>query len=618
MITFLVMRVFYLVEAAVWILMRYPVITAGRRYALVMLGLLVVVAVESAALGSRMYRCRSVLVGRRPVVTDLTVVTIALVVVSDHVMAPDLRGPWGCGIYNVALTSAVLVGTQMTDRRTAIRCGILLVSGFWALGAVPFLAPLPAVALTGLDASWLLTYFVIAAVICVVGRQLGDTADAVRDRLAELERERSRARVQAFLPFLDPGSGSGSGEPAAVRRRHRLHRAMRAFVDGVQSPPPSRFERQSLREDIERKIVFAGVGLRGACLLVVTMAAVAQGLNSSWPAPHALAGLGVVAVESLVVGVWTHRRGRLTGARGPVAIDLLTAMAALGILLDPLASVSTSVWNLRVGTVAASASIILGLAARSPLRVAAGSLALSLVHVLVVAVPAWGRSTVLAPTVAYASCGYWTCAVVAWLFARRIRHLASEADTARQRIVELERQRSRAVVHDLLPFLRTAAEPPPPGLVPAAVTRQVRAKYRQVKAFAEGADVDGDLTSRVESLFDLHPRVDIRPRLDLPPGLCLPTEVAARVERAVDTALANAEQNAPGATVRVTATASGGSIVLTVRDDGPGFDPDRTPPGYGIAHILGSQLAEVGARGTVSSRLGEGTVVTVTVPRSCS
>ena len=334
MITFLVMRVFYLVEAAVWILMRYPVITAGRRYALVMLGLLVVVAVESAALGSRMYRCRSVLVGRRPVVTDLTVVTIALVVVSDHVMAPDLRGPWGCGIYNVALTSAVLVGTQMTDRRTAIRCGILLVSGFWALGAVPFLAPLPAVALTGLDASWLLTYFVIAAVICVVGRQLGDTADAVRDRLAELERERSRARVQAFLPFLDPGSGSGSGEPAAVRRRHRLHRAMRAFVDGVQSPPPSRFERQSLREDIERKIVFAGVGLRGACLLVVTMAAVAQGLNSSWPAPHALAGLGVVAVESLVVGVWTHRRGRLTGARGPVAIDLLTAMAALGILLD--------------------------------------------------------------------------------------------------------------------------------------------------------------------------------------------------------------------------------------------------------------------------------------------
>lgn len=617
MIIFLVLRALYVLEAIDWIAVRYPVTTVGRHYARVMLVLLAVIAVESVVLGSRMYLRRSVLVGRWPVVLDLVVVAGALVAVSDHVMAPELRQPWGCVIYNVSLTSAVLVGTRMTSWRMAVRWGIYLACGFWSIGAVPFLAPWSRVALTGVDAGWFLTNFAIAAVIVVIGRDLGDAVDAAKDRVADLERGRSRARAKIFLPFLESEALAVVDEPTSVRRRRQLYRAMRAFVDGTASPPPERSPRRSLRGDVERKIMLAGGGLRGACLLAVALAAVAQGLNFSWPTPRALAGFTVVVSESLLVGIWTYRRGSLTVGHGPVMIDLITAVTALGVLLDPLASVSTSVWNLRVCTLVASAASFLGLAVRSLWSVAAGSMALSLAHVMVVAVSAWGRTPVVVSTIAYASCGYWICAVVAWLFARRLRVLAAEADTARRRIVQLERERSRAIVHDLLPYLGTERGSATSGLVPAAVMRLTRAKYRQVKAFADGIDGGEDLTSRLESLLEVHPRVALRPRLDLPPGTCLPTEVSSRVERAVDTALANAEQNAPGATVWVTAAIRAGDIVVTVRDDGPGFDPARTRPGYGVARILGDHLEEVGVRCAVTSCPGEGTEVTITVPGSC-
>ena len=70
-----------------------------------------------------------------------------------------------------------------------------------------------------------------------------------------------------------------------------------------------------------------------------------------------------------------------------------------------------------------------------------------------------------------------------------------------------------------------------------------------------------------------------------------------------------------GASIRVTATAMDGRVLITVEDDGPGFDPVRRPEGHGLA-LLDARLAMLfGTRASmrVDSRAGH-TGVTLDVP----
>jgi signal transduction histidine kinase len=206
-------------------------------------------------------------------------------------------------------------------------------------------------------------------------------------------------------------------------------------------------------------------------------------------------------------------------------------------------------------------------------------------------------------------------AIVGFLFTRFVRNLASAADQARQRVAELERERSRAITHDLLPFLRLDHFSDADEQTRTLLVQQAQEKYRQMRAFVDGTDNPGDLDSHLRAVVALHPQLATRAVFDIERQAHLEPEVLEHLIRAVDTALANVAQNAPEAAVVVTAVSGRDEVTVTVHDDGPGFDLTQVELGFGITQILGRQLEEVGGKGTVTSKPGKGTEVTIVLPR---
>jgi signal transduction histidine kinase len=91
----------------------------------------------------------------------------------------------------------------------------------------------------------------------------------------------------------------------------------------------------------------------------------------------------------------------------------------------------------------------------------------------------------------------------------------------------------------------------------------------------------------------------------------------ARVEAAVYfcclEALQNAAKHAPGAPVRVGLAVEDGWLIVSVIDQGPGFDTSLRRTGTGLDGMA-DRLAAVGGALTVESVLGEGTTVSGRVP----
>lgn len=98
----------------------------------------------------------------------------------------------------------------------------------------------------------------------------------------------------------------------------------------------------------------------------------------------------------------------------------------------------------------------------------------------------------------------------------------------------------------------------------------------------------------------------------------LATEVEVVLYRIVQEAIQNAHKHARGATVHVVLTVRTGNLALTIRDDGPGFNPREVARRAGRENWGLSSMREraelIGARFVVSSSPGHGTEVAVTFP----
>ncbi len=104
----------------------------------------------------------------------------------------------------------------------------------------------------------------------------------------------------------------------------------------------------------------------------------------------------------------------------------------------------------------------------------------------------------------------------------------------------------------------------------------------------------------------------VGPLPDLPPAH------RAALIRIGREAMRNAAKHAPGSHVVLTLVVSGGTVVLTVVDDGPGFDPHNAvgPVEGHIGLALLADAAEgAGGRLDVRSRPGHGTAITATIPQ---
>lgn len=99
----------------------------------------------------------------------------------------------------------------------------------------------------------------------------------------------------------------------------------------------------------------------------------------------------------------------------------------------------------------------------------------------------------------------------------------------------------------------------------------------------------------------------------------LPTETSVLIFKAVRELLMNAVKHSRARNVRVQVRRSGARIVVTVRDDGRGFNPETAPVydgrrgGFGLFSIR-EKVSHLGGAFRLSSRRGGGTLAVITAP----
>jgi signal transduction histidine kinase len=372
--------------------------------------------------------------------------------------------------------------------------------------------------------------------------------------------------------------------------------------------------RPTARSGVELALVWAFLGLRGFVLAQAAVAVAAGSISRSDNPPLDAALLGAVAAESLLLGRWLVRHRSMLPFQWPVAADYVLSVAVLALVpayIAPAARVDT--WIIWAYPITLSTTVLIGAALSSLAQALAVSSVVAVAYVVAVAVPLFGDAALRMTTVVNATT-FLGFAAVAFLVSRFVRDLASAADTARERVAELEQDRSRALVHDLLVYLRLDRFAEADDQARAVMIAQAQAKHEQMRSYVDGTSGASGLRARLDAVMRLHPGLPVSSQVEVGPDVQVPAETLEQLERALDTALANAEQHAPGANVVLSVRSGTDHLSVTVRDDGPGFDVADTPPGFGISEILGRQLAEVGGIGRVESCPGAGTVVQIRIP----
>ncbi|WP_052273071.1 PAS domain-containing sensor histidine kinase [Flavihumibacter solisilvae] len=97
------------------------------------------------------------------------------------------------------------------------------------------------------------------------------------------------------------------------------------------------------------------------------------------------------------------------------------------------------------------------------------------------------------------------------------------------------------------------------------------------------------------------------------PGPELPDQVKTSLFRIVQEALTNVARHSQASKVDVSLARDNGNLVLTVRDNGTGFDANRESRTLGILGMKERALM-IGAAYSVESKKGEGTIVTISYP----
>jgi signal transduction histidine kinase len=152
------------------------------------------------------------------------------------------------------------------------------------------------------------------------------------------------------------------------------------------------------------------------------------------------------------------------------------------------------------------------------------------------------------------------------------------------------------------------------------LTREALSELRALIMGLRPTDLDRDglagaLTKEVEMLRRVH-AVDIGLSIEAAPAPEAGGERDAEVLRIAGEALHNAIRHAAAEHVTVTLSGRDDATVLTVADDGIGFDP--TDPALRSRRLgltsMEERARELGGRLVVSSRAGAGTTITLTVP----
>ena len=123
-----------------------------------------------------------------------------------------------------------------------------------------------------------------------------------------------------------------------------------------------------------------------------------------------------------------------------------------------------------------------------------------------------------------------------------------------------------------------------------------------------------DLKAEIErQIANFSRRSGVRAEARIDPTAGVPAAESKQILGILQEALTNIRKHARAGRIRVALRDDPSSIVLSVSDDGIGFDPTLLSPGYG-RESMAARAAAIGGRLALRSSVGRGTTVTVRVP----
>ncbi|WP_431919488.1 sensor histidine kinase [Amycolatopsis tucumanensis] len=346
---------------------------------------------------------------------------------------------------------------------------------------------------------------------------------------------------------------------------------------------------------------FSGL-VRGIALAVLSVFGVLSTPTAALPLAFALLGL------ALVSGVADCHHA-LTGRGGALACVLTVARAAAIIATQPWTV--PGLWAPNVLTITGitmqwqwpprvTVPVLTGLLALEAAVIGVADAAPTLFRVVLESTLAWLAFALLVR-------------VTRWIERVRDRQAALE----RAETLALERRRQEreylALLHDTASatFLMVALH----DAEPEAVAGYARRDLALLTGETGGPAAHDSLVDLDAALRGVLAQSALRVDLAWTPVPLLPASVALAATRAVREALVNVERHAGVTEARVAVAPHRHGAVVTVRDEGAGFEPEAVP-GHrrGIRGSLVERMAAAGGSATVTSRPGAGTTVRLVWP----
>jgi signal transduction histidine kinase len=363
-----------------------------------------------------------------------------------------------------------------------------------------------------------------------------------------------------------------------------------------------------------RGVEWAAVGAMGALkiqnLLQMALVILLTGAESRRPWLE-LGAAAAFTVSGLVLLVASLRAQRLP--RKAVAADVVVAIAVLlsAPLFQPLGPGQLwTDWPLFVTfLVGAEASACFPPALAS---VATFALMGAAASWLAAGAPAAARHMIYGSVVPFA--GF---AAVTFVFLQYLRRLAALADLRAETIRMLEEERTRRVLHtpyrllnDLASMLRADAYRDEDQPSRQARLAEAVASALEIESIVRGTDpASSALATELQQLRNQF--VDLPLIMNVEDvGVGLPPEAVYRIREAVRSALQNVRLHAHAREVVVYATADRSSWLVSVHDDGRGFDTTGGRS-VGLNQVIIAAMEEIGGKVDITSAPGHGTLIEI-------
>jgi len=230
-----------------------------------------------------------------------------------------------------------------------------------------------------------------------------------------------------------------------------------------------------------------------------------------------------------------------------------------------------------------------------------------------------------AANVAVNAITYFPNTVVAWAISRQLRRMGRELDASRSREAMLardqERLRHARMLHDrVLQTMETLARGQ--WIADAALKARVAEEAAWLRGLVEGTSEGAgeDLLSQLSEMVaraarnGLHVQFNYTTLRGSAILGALDSQQSAALAGAVSEALTNVVKHAATASAVLRLAATPAALVVTVLDQGRGFDPATQPEGMGLKESIRGRITESGGTIRIHTAPGAGTYLEITMP----